>query len=271
MPTDTSKTAAVSQQASKQSTKSKKSNQPSNKANGASKKPSSKKKVKVTAAAKQAGDKAQGARRKRWSYCARVREEGAAFSYDQPRRRINRAVYQGERLFNHVLEECIEEAGESGLIQPVQGTVNDPEGATAESLGLVNVRDLRASKTFTELIRVIAQAMATKEYQRAKVLMQLMGKKTLGMDVVHAIRFLANSNNCHATSHLVQRSEADMLEMIIEDAQTNYDLPDDQLCQIKRSFGLVGHEINEHGEAEEAVKTARDAELIQTEENDDEE
>ena len=90
---------------------------------------------------------------------------------------------KAKRLFNHVLEECIEEAGESGLIQPVQGTVSDAEGATAESLGLVHVRDLRASKTFTELIRVISQAMATKEYQRAKVLMQLMGKKTLGMDV----------------------------------------------------------------------------------------
>ena len=96
--------------------------------------------------------------------------------------------------------------------------------------------------------------------------MQLMGKKTLGMDVVHAIRFLANSNNCHASN--VQRSEADMLEM--EDARANYDLPDDQLGQIKRSFSLVGHEINEHGEAEDTIKKARDAELVQSSEDEDE-
>ena len=271
MPTETLKTAAQAQQASKQSTKTKKSNQPSNKANGASKKPSSKKKVKEP----QQQPSKRGTKRKE-----RDASAGAIVPVSEKKERLSLMTNpndesigqftKAKRLFNHVLEECIEEAGESGLIQPVQGTVSDAEGATAESLGLVHVRDLRASKTFTELIRVISQAMATKEYQRAKVLMQLMGKKTLGMDVVHAIRFLANSNNCHATSHLVQRSEADMLEMIIEDARANYDLPDDQLGQIKRSFSLVGHEINEHGEAEDTIKKARDAELVQSSEDEDE-
>ena len=135
MPTDTLKTAAQAQQASKQSTKTKKSNQPSNKANGASKKPSSKKKVKES---QQQQPSKQGKKRKE-----RDASAGAIVPVSEKKERLSLMTNpddesigqftKAKRLFNHVLEECIEEAGESGLIQPVQGTVNDAEGATAES------------------------------------------------------------------------------------------------------------------------------------------
>lgn len=171
---------------------------------------------------------------------------------------------KAKRLCMHVLEKQIELAGESGLVKPVIGDLSDPEGATAESLGLVPVADLRYSKKSIDMNRIIAQAMMSKEFGRGHLLMQLLGKKTLGMDMVHAARFLANSNNNHSTAHLVPRTEAQMLEVIREDCMANYPSTDGSsemsplaLQHITRSFELVGRKVASVADVDLCIEAAK--------------
>ena len=172
-----------------------------------------------------------------------------------------------DSVLDKICEECIGGVRDDGLVRPVVGPDPYQEGDTAESLGLKPANELRWSKKFVQLIRLLAEERLSVVFQQHAVLCRLMNKKTLGHDMVNAARFMSHNGNSSFPKTCTMDAPS-LLETVVETYAETFpskdgsdELSEEALKHIMRDIGFTGEKVESKEDVDALIlaSAARDA------------
>lgn len=165
------------------------------------------------------------------------------------------------RFTKFVQQLVAKEAEKTGGIICMPGEL-PPQAETAESMGYTRPEEMRFAKRFYLQARSLLHETVFTKYKLVNVLCKLQGKKTAGIDMVHALRFLREGLN-PKIQKIINMDPAGNIRAIISDHMCTKDESaklehnsNNTTSEIMKSLSLIDiTNVNEIMESDEALKS----------------